>query len=442
MIISLVLMFFFIVLAFKYPPFMLALYIFIVPTQTFGVASALPVPLFLYSRMDLLMWIATFASLRQICREKIKDICWRRKMFISTVALFATLWVVLSNFYVFGKINNMMKAPIDLGVFAIIIVLAYHQKRWARILFTAVVFLQVLIAAGLLLAPDGPFSVFSSSNPSRYYDIKTGDYVYEGEILGIKKFAQFHNSVPLCFYGAIGVFLSFLLLKSRGKIKMLGVVFMCLGFISLYFGFSRSIILGMILGAAQLFLRSPKRFILFVFLGGLLYLSAEWVIQSGIFDFNQFSWISEFIFDFEYGAGLDYRVSHFKSNIEMLLIHPVFGMGSYDNLIAQTGGLAHQAIVYYSALYGFPMMVSLVLLFWYAMVGNLFIGLKKGSGAEEEGSLLDKNKAYFSVLVGWATFSMSLTNNMTGAFSWACLGIAYLTWVYVPSKTRIAINGR
>jgi hypothetical protein len=347
----------------------------------------------------------------------------QRSFVISTLAVLIAAWIGFSVYTGGVGIVETLISVIDSGVLGVILAVAFHRDQKAMFFIVLTVLAQLLISYGVVNFNSGPLGSLSFA-----------DSILSADSLGVsyekvtRTSAQFHNSIPLGFYGAISFLIGAYFFLYSGKIllKTLAFAFILLGAWSSFVTIQRAIWVGILIGMVFL-LKPVSRKVL----GKLLIVS--YVAGLGFLIYTLMSTenkalnvLSDFFLE---TRKEEYRVMAAINSIDILFSKPMLGnQGDILEQVRLAGGAPHQFFYFLAVLYGIPAGLFAVILMFIVIKGNFVAGIIRGNSG------LSAPETYLGVALGWAMLSMSLSNNMSaGMLGWLCLGYACLPWVYARS---------
>ena len=435
MILSLLLALALAVVAFCYPPLMACVFILCSASDTAGVGGALGISPMTYA-LGPLCFLSALVAYGKILRERKTDLASRRIAGIAGLALFGCFWITLAAYAATGSVRTVFFSLFNSGMYGMIIALAYRRSRPAQLLFVGLLIVQMLLCMLVTIFNGTWLKIFDAA---RYISALEGvDYTAGFGISGENIYrisGQFANPVQLAFYGTIGAIVGgWLLAERRLFAQIVGGITLALAGWVLFYTIERAILLGLVVAVLILLARTPitPRMKLIwagrcaaaaIVVFGVLYLLPPQVLHLPTTAQTIISFFAQLGTSSEYA----YRVDAFSGSVDLVASHPLFGMGTFDNLFTELGAMPHQAMLAWSAISGLPAGLCCTLLLWYGLAATFSprLRLRQNRGNHFTG---------LSLMFGWVIFAMAISNDMSaGMFGWVCLGIAAQAWVDIPA---------
>jgi len=424
-----------------YPPLIAALFIFGCPYDTAGTAAVVPL------HLKVFVWpvfiAATWKAFRKLFRDQ--NTSGERKWAWNFGCLAAGALGLI-------ELSRMINCPAELAsienaerLMAIIVALAYVSEPQAQLLFFATLAVQVLLALGLTLSPEGPLRRFIPSSETTEH--LTEILISSDETAGSRFGAQFTNTIGVGFYGAIafatGIF-GGIFGGTHRWLRVASLVMIPVGGYLLIVSTTRGITIGLLLGLSIYLIRARGliKFTLLILataMAGNVLLTS---LESGI----TMDWAGPFAarFDELRGYGLQQSEAHRLDGIKATWIavkeQPLFGFGSYSHAIEKQGNMAHVAPLSDMSIFGIPFAVITTLFLFCAVASDIF-GL---GGAAVKSANPWANPQGLSGIFGWVVVATALTNGYAvSAFMSIMTVVAmapFLKWLgryRIPVKKQI-----
>jgi len=422
------------VAAFSYPPLMACLYILCSANETAGVGGALGIGPLPYA-LGPLCFISTLISFGKIWRERNTDRSTRRIALLAAVALVGSCWVALAAYALTGNFRTVFFSLFNSGMYGLVIALAYRRARPAQIMFGALLIAQLLLCLLVTVFNSGWMKIFDAA---RYIGALEGtDYTTGFGISGENIYrisGQFSNPVQLAFYGSIGILVGgWLLATQRLFGRIAGGVILALAAWVTYYTIERAILLGLVVALFVFLYRVPvaprrkwvwvsRSVTAIVVIGCILYLLPPQLLRLPTSVLTIATFFSQLGSSSEYA----YRVEAFTASVNLIGDHPLFGMGTFDNMFGELGVMPHQAMLAWSAISGIPAGICCTLLLWLGLAATFATRRQIVAAWASPFTGL-------SLMFGWVVLAMAISNGMSaGMFGWVCLGIAALAWAELP----------
>ena len=419
------------VAAFSYPPAMACLFMIGAASDTIGIGGVIRATPINYA-LGPFCFISALLCYGKLWRERRQSPVNRRIYYLATLALAGSCWIGLSAYLgTDGNLREVYFALFGSGMFGIVIALAYRNARPARLLFAGTIIFQLLLSACITLLHTGFLRALEGTNyisAGNDLEMLSDNVLSAGDIMRVS--AQFANPVQLGFYAVIGLIVGGqLLLQRRWVPRLAGAALLGLAGWAVLHTVERAMLLGLGVALVVLFLRAPwpayrkmawvgGGTALLVLAGtGLYLLPANLIVlppfvQTVIGFFGQLGSPTEYA----------YRLDALSRAINLLTTHPLFGVGTFENLLAEIGMLPHQVMVSLSVVSGIPVGLCCTLLLWYGLAGSF-------ASRARLHRIWSARHTGISLMFGWVVFSMAVSNNMSaGMFTWICLAIAMLPW--------------
>ncbi len=434
LIVSLLLAVALIYLAVRYPPAMACAFMLCAFGETSGIGGNLRT-LPISSVFGPLCFISTLVAFAKIWRERRDDVFSRRVSLLALIALFGSLWAALAAFSVGSNLRDIGTTLFGTGMFGMVIALAYRRVRYAQALFVVLLLLQLGLSVLIITLPGG---VFGQMNAGLFVSALDSGGSAAGDMVGITEqgiarvSAQFANPVQLAFYGVVALIVGWYLLTARswGTRAAAGVLLLLGGWATLH-TIERGILIGLGTALLPAYLRSPlplrTRLVKLFTLCAVIV--CEGVATMALFPNDirlpePLTLVVAFFGRLGDSSEYDYRITALLGSIELIFTHPLFGVGTFEQLMRAQGLLPHQAMVFWSVTYGLPAGICCTLLLWFGMAATF-------ASRRRLYAHLPYRQTALCLLLGWVVCAMALTNNMSaGMFGWVCLAIAALAWVH------------
>lgn len=415
--------------AFKHSPIVVCLYLLFAVKETTGVGVVFAQ----YSRIPTIslliaLVLAMCCEYYKLWLRKDDSLSSRRIFHISSISLGIATWIALAVYSGGSSIYDSFLTIVNSGIFGVVFALAYHRNRFALLLIVIAVSAQLLLSFAIIYFPKGPWIV--TANELFTESANRLDISYGISSEGIRKTeAQFNNTIPFAFYGAVSFIAGVYLLChfETMKLRLVGVMLIALGGWASFITVQRGIWAGILVGVSVLITPLTKKgsvkiifFTSFLFLLGLIpfVISTESIIARNI---------SGHFLEMRHEK---YRFEVAWNAVDVLLEKPIFGVaGDVLESVRLTGGAPHQSFYFFAVMYGIPAGLLTLVITWLATSSILY---KSAASLNHE---FTKRQFHLAVALGWITISMAITNNMSaGILGWACLGFGCLPWAYCKPR--------
>lgn len=425
-----VLAFIVLLLALKYPPMVLSVYLLFASADSYGIGIGIT-PGYINVILPLLLLVAGTVSFIGLWENynRYLDIPSRRILYIAKLLVISTGWIGLSVYANDGGMRQVLITMATKGPYPVIIALAYWDNKRARQLILTVVSVQVFIASAIILWPNGPFDAVKAS---QYNDYAAEIYfVMLSTFQELRVSCQFLNTVQLAFYAGVGMMAAvYLWIKpTTNKNKMLAITISILSILLNYQSMTRGVLLSIII-AIPLVAISKRSYrvsilLLFICLFAVFYSSTIFETIIDITGHREF--IISRISHLDLGA----RTTAIKEFISNFIRHPLFGIGE----ITYDINMPHILFLDYMLLYGFIPGITLFIMMYIATVGicrALIFQMDGLSGKKFElfSNINDKDKQ-IAIMLGILAILVAITNGSAGrTLQYVCFGFTCILWVY------------
>jgi|GEM_PF-6055211 len=419
--------------ALKYPPVVLCIYLLFSSAESFGISCAIT-PGYFDVMLAPLFLVAGAVSFYKVWRKSNLNRPCKRMFSTAMLMALATMWLGLSVYANGGSMRQMLVYMATRGPHPVIIALAYWNDQRARKLIFVAVALQLFLALGSLLDPDGPLYLIQA--------FQYNPYAIDSSMLELRFeriSSQFLSSLQLSFYAGVGVIAAVYswLPPTSFRRKVMGIIIGISALSINYQTMSRGVWLALLIGILLLVTRESK------YRGvSLTFVICMSILFSMAPTFIPFLKISEhidyFVLRFSELESNPYRTIAFRKFPYLLLINPLFGIGDKD---IETLFLPHMLPLDHAILYGWFSGLCMAILMYRAMA-KIFhkITLTDQSHSRytpQSETISDKDKQ-LALMLGLLAFFIGMTNSTAGkTLQFICFGFACVPWVMGGRKIAL-----
>ena len=365
----------------------------------------------------------------------------KRHAFLVCCATALTGWMCLSYWMHDDSISRTILFIMSSGPLGIVFSVAFRRNPYARIALYLVVLIHIGLSILIYAVPGGRWTdlackTINANGMEEVGGVASSNqdevgYSYKGIRRGS---AQFENSIPLGFYGALAVLVGvYIGLNRKGLFwALLSVLSFVFGGLALYITSPRAIICGAVIGGGILISGVKKTVFSRLVITGMIlaFVCGIWWVFE-----NSASNTAAVIRD-HFATMMDdngYRAKAAIKSVDVLFDYPFFGVGDSAKMVDLVGGAPHQSFYFMSVIFGLPAGICTLILTYIVAIA-LFIF---PSGRMTEGL---GNERQMAKAVGVIVLAMALTNNMSAGFiGWVCLGYACLPWAENGKFQKISL---
>ena len=344
----------------------------------------------------------------KLIRSQRQDKETRRTKLLTWAILGMAAWVAAVTLLKGGKTSYVPGAVLYSGSLVAPIVFAYWRDKWARVIFIAILFVQLSLAMAIVLMPSGPLGVLQAVR----YDTGLGDLSsvpqdFSGELARIsgqsRLFAQFLSPNTYGVYAVIGIAVgSYMLLLYRSwRLKLLGGVLFVLGAFGWINTVSRGATLGLLAGVLIVAVKeiTSKRAVVLtcalVLAAGMGYLAiSDWDASD----------LTDLFFVHTDNEAVSVRWTAAEAGMEQIAQSPL--LGAPVDYVWPFNIAPHQVMLYFAASHGVPAGIMLTLLL--LTLVQLKLGYVKANLPRSE-----RWEMHLSVVIGWIILATGITNNLS-----------------------------
>ncbi|ABQ25876.1 hypothetical protein [Geotalea uraniireducens] len=445
--------------ALKYPPYTLCLYMIFSSPESYAIGFY-----FLNQYASTLIsgaaLVASVTSFYRLSKQMNTDHFIKRIFYLASLCMFISAWVWISTIFNFRNYWQSILDITEAGAFGSVIAFSYYREKRAQLAFIATVLFHITFSF-LIYWIKNPYLInFITIVHQESSDIsKLLSYGVTNEAT-VRISAHFENSIQLGFYGAVGLIIGFYLVTvPKWWARLLSFIFIGVSLWVSYATVVRSLWIFLFLGFLFLMIQNSKQQLLsqtsgfinrrYLLISSIILTFALVTVciaymSDGQSDNKSIYALYNFFTDLAGSSyeGNEYRRSHLISSANIIFEHPLFGLGSVEAIVQSTGGMAHQVMIAYGAMFGVPVFVAITIL-CIVLAKSLYIYLTKPLSMPLPPTCFHVRYGSPLFMFGCIVLAVGLSNHSAGRMlQWICWSLACLPWVYSKNTHDSAIQNR
>lgn len=374
-------------------------------------------------------FVASAIACYRILSSRRNDEEMGRTQMLVLVILGVSAWVGLAILIKGKSIQVALGTVMSSGLLMAPIVLAYWREHRARVIFVALLVIQLSLAAAVVLMPDSPFGLLSGTKYSNSLgDLSGVSQSFNGGVSRVsdqpRMFAQFNDPIGYGLYSVIGIVIgAYICLSGRHlRYRVLGGILIALAGFGYIVTVNRGTTFGLLAGLLIITVNeAAKRHVILTAVLWLLVVLLAGTAYLLLINERPSSATLDVFFVTSSDVSVTGRVDAVKVGWQGIVDDPLFGVPL--SFIWPRNVAPHQLMIYFAAVFGVPAGMFVTMLLWVITqirMQYLDVRLLKD----------EKWMMHLSVIIGWIVLGTGMTNNCAvPALFWISWAIACLPWL-------------